>query len=208
MTAIWICVLVGLFVIGRGFLFLCSKPTIDGEEREECLVYITETVTNIAAFWDKESALFNNTLDKLDSISKSPLAASKVCNAANRAIQAAQEANHRHNAIQPIPKAALPMHYAYSTLFLRNKEWVESILAYYEAQANGMTPQYEILQHLTEKRESAWHEAYHEYGKLLNKLGLTKSEIEAISRNRHYKLEAAKEDSWHPEPTLVRGESK
>lgn len=209
MTATWICVLIGLFVIGRGLLLLCSKPQIEGEERERCLAYITEAVTNVTAFWDKESALFNNTLVKyLDSIQTSPLAASKVCSAANRLVQAAQEVIHRHDAIQPIPKAALPMYYAYSSLFLRAKEWAESMLASIEAQASGMTPQYEYVQHLVEKRESAQHEAYYEEKKLLKQLGLTQSEVEAIPRQAHSRLEAAKGDSWHPEPTLVSGESE
>jgi hypothetical protein len=100
------------------------------------------------------------------------------------------------------------MYDAYGTLFLRVQEWAESMLASMEALANGMTPQYEYIQRLAEKRESAWHEAYCEEKKLLRQLGLTESEAEAISRNRHYKLEAVKADSWHPVPTLVRGASK
>jgi len=182
-------------------LALIIKPRIEGHERERCLAYITETVTNITAFLDRESTLFNNTLVKyLDSISESPLAASKICSAANRLVQAAQEVIHRHDLIQPIPKAAFPMYYAYSTLFLRAKEWAESTLAAMEALANDMTPHYEYVQHLMDKRESAWHEAYCEEKKLLKQLGLTESEVEAIPRQTHSILEAAKEDSWHPEP--------
>lgn len=194
-------IIIGLFAIGGGLLSLSRKPRIEGEERERCLAYITEAVTNITAFWDRESNLFNNTLVKyLDSITESPLAASEVCKAANRLVQAAQEVIHRNDAIQPIPKAAFPMHYAYSTLFLSAKDWAESTLAAIEAQANGMTPHYEYVQRLMEKRESERHEAYDEEEKLLKQLGLTESEIEAIPRQVHSRLDAAKEDSWHPEP--------
>lgn len=193
-------IIIGLFAIGGWTLFSGRKTRIESEERERCLAY-TKTVTNITTFWDRESTLFNNTLVKyLDSITENPMAASEACKAANRLVQAAQEVFHRHEAIQPIPNAALGMRCHYSTFFISLKEWAENNLASIEALANGLTPQYEYVQHLMEKRESAWHEALDEEKKLLKQLGLTAPEIEAILRQVHSSLEAAKDDSWQPEP--------
>ena len=193
-------IILGLFAIGSVLLSLSHKPKIEGEEREGCLAY-TRSVMKVSAFWDRESTLFNNMLVKyLDSITENPFAASEVCKAANRLVQAAKEVIHRHEAIQPIPEAALIMHYAYSALFLNLKDWAESTLAAMETLADGMTPQYEYVQHLMDKRESAWHEARDEEEKLLKQLGLTASEIEAILRQVHSSLDAAKDDSWQPEP--------
>jgi len=192
-------IIVGLFAIGGGLLSLSRKPKIEGEERERCLAY-TKAVTNISAFWDRESTLFNNTLVKyLDSITENPIAASEVCSAANRLVQAANEVIRRHEEIQSIPDASLPARCAYSTSFLILKEWAENNLAAIEALANGLTPHYEYVQQLMENYESAWHEAQNEEQKLLKRLGLTGHEIEANFVKVHSSLEAAKNDSWHPE---------
>ena len=73
-------------------------------------------------------------------------------------------------------------------------------MAAIEALANGLTPHYEYVHHLMEKRESAWHDAQKEEAKLLKQLGLTEPEIKAILAQVHSSLEAAKNDNWQPEP--------
>ncbi len=194
-------IIVGLFAIGGGLLPLSRKPKIEDEERERCLAY-TEAVTNISAFWDRESALFNNTLVKyLDSITESPVAASEVCKAANRLVQAAQEVICRHEAIH-VPNAALRVQCTFSAFFLSLKEWAESNLVAMEALANGLTPHYEYVQQLMENYKSVWHEAQNEEKKLLKLLGLTTPEIEAILKQAYNSLDAVKDDNWQPEPCI------
>lgn len=193
-------IIVGLFAIGGGLLSLSRKPRIEGEERERCLAY-TRSVMKVSAFWDRESVLFNNTLVKyLDSITENPIAASEVRSAANRLVQAANEVIRRHEEIQSIPDASLPAMCAFSTSFLFRKEWAENNLAAMETLANGLTPNYGYVQHIREKYESAWHEAQEEEKKLLKQLGLTGPEFQATYMQVHTRLEAAKNDSWHPEP--------
>lgn len=193
-------IIVGLFAIGGGLLPLSRKPKIESEEHEKCLAY-TKGVTKISAFWDRESTLFNNTLIRyLDSITESPIAASEVCKAANRLVQATQEVINRHEAIKLIPNAALRVKCAYSYFLLCLKDWAESTLVSMETLANGLTPQYAYVQQLMEKYESAWHEAQNEEKKLLKQLGLTETEIESYLKHVHSSLDDAKDDSWQPEP--------
>lgn len=193
-------IIVGLFAIGGGLLTFSRKPRIEDEERERCLTY-TKTVGNISAFWDRESTLFNNTLVRyLDSITESPVAASEVCMAANRLVQAAKEVIHRHELIQPIPDAALQMQSAYIAFLISLKDWVESTLEAMETLANGLPPHYEYVQQLMEKRESAWHEVQTEEKKLLERLGLSTPEIEALLKQIYSSLNTTKDDIWQPEP--------
>jgi len=179
---------------------LFGKPRIEDDERVRCLAH-EEAVIRVSAFWDRESDLFNSTLVKyLNSVTENPLAAREVCRAANRLVQAAQEVICRHEAIQPVPGAALRMRGTYSSYFLCIKDWAESTLAAMEALANGMTPCYEYVQQLVGKYESAWCTAQEEDKKFLERLGLTADEIEASLRTIHRDYDAAKTDSWQPEP--------
>jgi len=193
-------IIVGLFAIGGGLLPLSRKQKIMGEEREKCLTY-TKAVTNISAFWDRESTLFNNTLVKyLDSITESSVAASEICKAANRLVQAVQEVSHRHEAIQTIPNAAMQMRCSYSFFLTSLKDWAENTLVAMETLANGMTPQYNYIQQLMNKYESAWRKAQDEERKLLKQLGLTSTEIETMLKQMCNSQETAKDDIWQPEP--------
>ena len=193
-------IIVGLFAIGGGLFPFSHKPRIEDEERERCLTY-TKAVGNISAFWDREATLFNNTLVRyLDSITESPVAASEVCKAANRLVQAAKEVIHRHEPIQPIPDAALQMQSAYIAFLISLKDWAESTLEAMETLANGLTPHYEYVQQLMEERESAWHEVQTEEKKLLGRLGLSTPEIKALLKQIHSSLNAAENDSWQPKP--------
>jgi hypothetical protein len=179
---------------------LIHKPRIEGEEREICLAYSKE-VSNILAFWDRESTIFNNTLTKyLDSISKSPMAASESCKAAKQLVQAAQEVIYRHEAVNPVPNAAMRMRCAYITLFLSLKEWAVNNCTVIETLANGLSPHYEYAQLLTDRRESAMYEAQNEEIKTLKQLGLTVPEIETFLKQLHSSLKAAEDDIWQPEP--------
>jgi len=174
------------------------QPRIKEGERERCLAYY-QAVTSISAFWDRESTLFNSTLVKyLDSITESPVAGRKVRKAANRLVQATHEVIRRHEALQPFPNAALPMRGAYSVFFLSLKDWAEGTLAAMEALAGGMTPQYEYVQQLMTKYESAWREAQDEGKKLLKRLGLTADEIEGLLNQIHRSTDGAKSDNWQP----------
>lgn len=184
---------------GGKFLSLSRRPIVEREQREECLAYVG-AVTSITAFWDRESGLFNNTLVKyLDSIAESSSAASETCKAANRLVQAAYEALRRHEITPSLPDFALGVRSYYCTFFINLKEWAEGNLAAVEALAEGLTPHYEHVQRLMEKRESAWHQAQRAEGELLRQLGMTGPEFETYLSHVHSSLESAENDNWRPD---------
>jgi hypothetical protein len=173
---------------------LFSKPKIGGDELQRCLAYY-EAKLKVTAFQTKEADLFNNELVKYRTSKKSPLAASEVCDAANRLVQAAHEVKRRHEGTKPVPNAALATHYAWHITVLCNTAWAEATLQTMEALANGWTPYYADVQQLAGKFQLAQHEAEREDKKFLRRLEIKTDAIaEIISRS----IDAAATDNWQP----------
>lgn len=174
---------------------LFGKPRIEGDELQRCLAYY-EAELRVTAFQTREADLFNNTLVKyLHSMTEDSVAASEICKAANRLVQAAHEMNRRHEEIRPIPDAALAMRCSWRITFLSVTAWAEATLSAMEALANGLTPDYAYVQHLVAEYQLAQRKAQEDEKKFLRRLRVAPVEIdEILSRSN----DAAATDDWQP----------
>jgi hypothetical protein len=188
-------IIVGLFAIGGGLLPLSRKQKIEGDELQRCLDYF-EVELMVTAFQTRESDLFNNIMVKyFNSMTEYPVAASEMCKAANRLVQSIYEVIRRHEAIQPIPDAAIAMRCAWRFTFLSVKAWAEATFSAMETLANGLTPDYAYVQHLVNEYQLAQHKAKEEEKKFLRKLRVAPGEIEKIFSRTNY---ATANDNWQP----------
>jgi hypothetical protein len=173
-----------------------TNPKIESDERKKCLAYY-EAESRVTAFQTREADLFNNALVKyLNSMEENPVAASKMCKAANRLVQAIHEAKRRHEEIKSIPDVASATRLAWHLVYQSVTAWAEGTLSAIETLANGMKPDSAYLQHLVEEYQAALHRAQEEDKKFLRRLKVAASEIETIF-NTTNKATAA--DSWQPE---------
>ncbi len=175
-----------------------GTPKIEGDELERCLAYY-EAQGRVAAFQTKEADLFNNTLVKyLYSVKDNPVAASKMCKAADRLVQAVHEVNRRHEAIQLIPDAASAMHIAWHITYQSVTAWAEATLSSMEALADGMIPDMAYVKHLVDEYQEAWRKAQEENKRFLMRIKVEAGEITGIL-SRIDKATAV--DSWQPQPS-------
>lgn len=190
-----ICISIGQLKVKSMWLF--GNPKIEGTELKRCLAYY-EAQFRVTAFQTKEADLFNNTLVKyLNSVKENPVAASEMCKAADRLVQAAHEVNRRHEDIQPIPDAASAMHLVWHVTFQSVTAWAEANLSSIEALANGMTSDKAYVQHLVDEYQAAWRKAQEEDKKFLRRVKVTAREMDRILNRTH---EVTASDSWQPKP--------
>lgn len=176
---------------------LFTEPRMKGNELQRCLVYY-EAKLKVTAFQAKEAGLYGNTLAKYRDFKTSRLAASEVCNAANRLLQAAYEVNRRHEATKPVPISALAMHYAWHDAVLCNTAWAKATLQAMEALANGWTPRYcDSPEQLAGKCQLAQHKAETHDKEFLRRLGVRADVVAEITSRS---IGAIATDNWQPSP--------
>lgn len=184
---------------------LLGKARITGDELQQCLTYY-EAEMRINAFQVKEADLFNNTMVKyFESIIEDAEAARKMCDAANRRVQAIQEVLRRHESIHPVPEAAFSMRHEWYITFLAVATWAEATLSAMEAIANGMKPHFAYVQHLVGEYQTAWRKAQKEDRKFLRRLQVTPDVIDKIMRRCS---EAAEANNWQPKPIQLKSNNE
>ncbi len=176
-----------------------ENATIEGDELKRCLAYY-EASLSLTAFQTREADLFNNTLvTYLNSMPEDPVAATEVCKAANRLVQAAHEIIRRHIEMEPIPDGASGMHLVWRATFHSFATWAGASLSAMEALANGREPHEAYLQQLVAECQAEQHKAQNEDMEFLRSLRVTRGEIAKII-SRSTTLGPA--DSWQPNSTI------
>lgn len=171
------------------------KPKIEGDELQRCLAYY-DAKLKVTAFQKREADLFNTTLAMFRDSETTPLAASTMCNAANRLVQAAHEVSRRHERIESVPNAALAAHRAWHYTIQCSIAWAEATLQAIDASENGWAPHYDdFLKQLTDKYRLAKREAGREDEQLLVRLGTTADIIAGMTSRS---VDAAANDNWQP----------
>jgi hypothetical protein len=189
---------------GQKQMGLLGTAEITGAERLQCLDYY-EAEVRVTAFQTKEADLFNEALATYsDAITTDPAAAGEVRAAAQRLIQAANEIIRRRDEIQSIPEAAFSMHWTWHVTSVAYAAWAQATLSAMEALANGMTPYYSYLRHLTIEHETAWHKAQREEKKFLKLLRMPAREVDKVIDRS---METAENDDWQPvQPSVFDAE--
>lgn len=177
---------------------LFSKPKIEGTELEECLVYF-ENECKITAFQTREADLYNDVLERYGNLlSNDKRAATEVCEASRRLVQAAEEIIRRHESIAHIPQQASSLYAAWNVTFQANKAWATATLAAIQPTTTGssinsfdtMSVQLRFAEY-----QKAWQKAQEEDRKFVKRLKTTPNEIDRIlsESNAH-----AVNDTWEP----------
>jgi hypothetical protein len=175
--------------------FLSSRPKIEGDELQKCLAYLEEE-GKLVVFRGKEEDLYNNALVKYGkSVAIDSRAAKEMCRAAKRLAEAASEIIRRRGEMVSIPDVASAMYFAFQKSYLAYSQHVTAECAAWEAESNGMKPDYEYLRRLSLQSEDLRLKALKEERKLAERLKLSGDVIRSVYNNAQA---AVATENWQP----------